>query len=124
MIYMLMDDASRQNQLMLQRLSSSPTAVPIDSEMGDLRFDALGGEPSLSYLRYDVPLERKGIEQLNVARIDVDLESMRDIDSAKSAAELYRLGEGVAGKLIHAVHFPRVFDERVSEHILFHCVGK
>jgi uncharacterized protein len=49
---MLMQDASWQNQIILQWLSNSPTAKVIDREMGDLKGDLLGGSPLLEYLRY------------------------------------------------------------------------
>ena len=51
----LMDDASALNELLLQWMSSSATAHEIDSEIGDLSGDILGGgKPLLTYLRYDV----------------------------------------------------------------------
>jgi hypothetical protein len=54
----LMDDAAALNEILLQWLSDSPTARTIDGEIGDLGGDLLGPEPLLTYLRYDVRLER------------------------------------------------------------------
>ncbi len=109
-IHMLMEDASWHNQQILQYLSSSPTAAPIDSEIGILEYDLLGKEPHLSYLRYDVPLEKKELKLLNLEKMPIDVEKTRDLDRAENMEYLDRLGRVASGRLIHALHFPRVFD--------------
>uniref|UniRef100_UPI0025E7B2F4 patatin-like phospholipase family protein n=1 Tax=Algoriphagus sp. TaxID=1872435 RepID=UPI0025E7B2F4 len=50
---MLMQDASWQNQIMLQWLSNSPTAHYIDMEIESLRDDFISGKPLIKYLRYN-----------------------------------------------------------------------
>jgi hypothetical protein len=63
---MLMDDASWQNQLLLQYLSRSPTRVVIDTEVGDLSSDLLTPEPALSYLRYNILLDQNSLQGVGV----------------------------------------------------------
>ena len=54
----LMDDVSALNELLLQWMSDSPTAREIDSEIGDLKEDLLGGGNALlTYLRYNVEFD-------------------------------------------------------------------
>ena len=65
----LMGDCDALNQTMLQWMSNSPTARKIDSEIGDLSGDLLGGRKLLSYLRYNVMLDRDWLAE----HIDYDL---------------------------------------------------
>ena len=55
-LFSLMDDCAAVVEIMMQWMSSSPTARVIDREIGDLRADMVGGAPLLSYLRYNVTL--------------------------------------------------------------------
>lgn len=58
---MLINDATWQNQLLLQWLSNTATPWVIDSEIGDLSSELLTGAPLMTYLRYNVWLGRCGI---------------------------------------------------------------
>ncbi len=65
---MLMQDASWQNQIILQWLSKSPTAVPIDREMGSLLEDKIGGKAGIRYLRDNTPITENVLNGLCLDR--------------------------------------------------------
>ena len=114
---MFMDDASALNQLLLQYLSSSPTAMQIDSEVGDLSGDVLTGQPALHYLRYQAYLEQPKTlangEQDDKPYLPFDdktLEKMRQLDRAELVDQLLQVGRIYAQKRIEEGHFPAAFD--------------
>ncbi len=103
----LMDDAAALNELMLQWMSSSPTAREIDSECGDLSGDVLGGgEPLLTYLRYDVKFDDPWLRGKLSAE---QLQTIYDMDRPENMNKLVEIGESAAGR-IQDDHFARSFD--------------
>lgn len=92
---MLMQDASWQNQIILQWLSRSPTAFHIDGEMGTLEGDLLAGKPLLSYYRYNFPLTENSLNGLNLGRSfkDADVDDLIEMSNAKNRFLLYEIGE-------------------------------
>jgi hypothetical protein len=106
---MLMEDASWQNQLLLQYLSRSQTAWQIDGEIDDLSSDLLFHEPALSYLRYDVWLDPDGLRELGFADL-VQSAPLRRIDGVAGLRTLIRIGEEAALRQVRDKHFPQVFD--------------
>jgi len=114
---MLMEDATYQNQLLLQYLSKSPTAIEIDSEIGDLRGDLLTPEPMLHYLRYQAYLEqpktnRDGTQEdkPHLPFDDKTILKMREMDKAEMVDQLLQVGRIYAQRRIEAGHFPAAFD--------------
>ncbi|MEQ1745188.1 MAG: patatin-like phospholipase family protein [Saprospiraceae bacterium] len=114
---MLMEDATYQNQLMLQYLSKSPTAIEIDSEIGDLRDDLLTPAPMLHYLRYQAYLEqpktnRDGTQEdkPHLPFDDKAIEKMREMDKAEMVEPLIQVGRIYAQRRVEEGHFPQVFD--------------
>ncbi|MFN0015649.1 MAG: patatin-like phospholipase family protein [Saprospiraceae bacterium] len=114
---MLMEDATYQNQLMLQYLSKSPTAIEIDSEIGDLRDDLLTPAPMLHYLRYQAYLEqpktnRDGTQEdkPHLPFDDKAIEKMREMDKAEMVEPLIQVGRIYAQRRVEEEHFPQVFD--------------
>lgn len=114
---MLMTDASDHNQLLLQFLSQSPTAIEIDSEIGDLHNDVLTGKPALHYLRYQAYLEQPRTlpsgEQEDKPHLPFDEKTilkMREMDKAEMVDALLQVGRIYAQKKVEAGHFPEVFD--------------
>jgi len=114
---MLMDDASYQNQLLLQYLSKSPTAIEIDSEVGDLHDDILTGKPALHYLRYQAFLEQPKTrpdgtqeDKPYLPFDDKTILKLREMDKAEMVDELLQVGRIYAQKTVDAGHFPDVFD--------------
>jgi uncharacterized protein len=103
----IMDDCSALSELVLQWLSDSPTARSLDSEIGALAGDLLGGlDPWVSYLRYNAELETEWLTQkLPETRIDGRaLLGLRRMDSPASLELLAKIGDA-AGSLVLPEHF-------------------
>ena len=107
---LLMDDATWQNQLILQYLSRSATRWPIDLEVGDLSDDLLTPEPALTYLRYDARLEPAFLSALGLTDLAPRADELREMSEAKNRADLARIGEAAAARDVLEEHLPRAFD--------------
>jgi hypothetical protein len=107
----LMDDASALNELMMQWMSDSPTARIIDSEVGDLDGDVLGGgNPLLSYLRYNVEFDSPWLkDNLNLDYSAAQLSSIAQMDKPENMGDLIEIGKA-ASVLIDDAHFGKAFD--------------
>ena len=105
---MLMQDASWQNRLLLQWLSQSQTAEELDSEIGNMDGDILGGKPLLTYLRYNFVFSEKNLNSLDMAeKFDTeDLENIVDMSRAKNKELLYKIGY-YASSVIKPSHFSK-----------------
>jgi len=103
-----MDDAKGMNQLMLQYLSKSPTAITIDGEIGDLGEDVLHGKPALNYLRYDSNLEDENLKSLGFS--NVKAYDLREMSASENCAVLMDIGEKSANIEVMENHFPSAFD--------------
>ncbi len=105
------DDANWQAQLILQAMSNSPTAWPIDREIGDLDGDLLTDEPALTYLRYNVELEQKRLADLGWPGLtERQLDRLRDMTAAESVETLADIGAAAAERQVEAGHLRRAFD--------------
>ncbi len=108
---MLMEDASWQNQLLLQYFSNTDTAWSIDEEIEDLSADLLTDQPSLTYLRYDVELSEEFLrEELGLTDICHLAEELREMSAAENRHTLARVGERAAKVSIQDRHFPGEFN--------------
>ena len=104
---MLMQDASWQNQALLQWMSNSPTAEYIDMEMGDLRNDQLSSKPMFRYLRYNQPLSINDLNGLELSK-NIDeklLDSILEMSNAENRHLLYEIGQKSACEIIKPEHF-------------------
>ena len=111
----MMEDSSTLAQTMLQWMSSTPTPWKINSEIGDLRNDHLGGLPLLHYLRYDVPLIEAWLTQhLGLTLSAGELELLKQFDHPEMAPRLLEIGRRAAAIQILPEHFPALFDVPVS----------
>jgi len=108
-ISMLMRDAGDMNQLMLQFLSNSPTSVVIDSEMGNLKKDLLGSEPTLHYVRYDAKLSKENVSKWGFP--DIDPKSLYEMSAGENCEILMKIGAMAAKKELVGKHFPAAFDK-------------
>lgn len=99
---MLMQDASWQNQIMLQWLSNSPTAKHIDSEMEDLKEDFLYEKPLLNYLRFNICLSENSLNGLGLQRefTSRDINDLAEMSNASNRYLLYDIGEKSAEREI------------------------
>jgi patatin-like phospholipase/acyl hydrolase len=103
---MLMQDASWQNQIVLQWLSNSPTAHHIDMEMETLRDDFIGGKPLIKYLRYNFPITENDLNGLGLDRVftEKDVDNIVEMSNAQNRELLYEIGVKAA-KQVKPEHF-------------------
>lgn len=107
---LLIEDASWHNQLLLQLLSRSPTAWPIDMEVGDLSDDLLTDQPLLTYLRYDVRLVPEALAEMGLDDLAPRAEALFDMAAADNRFDLDRIGQAAADASVAEAHFPPAFD--------------
>jgi patatin-like phospholipase/acyl hydrolase len=120
-----MEDAFYFNQILLQILSNSPTAIPINLEVGDLRKDHFLGKKILSYYRYNVRMENmtdkekkekaeKGskfykLDEYGFHFSESELASLREMDNADNRRLLADIGTAASVEVLPE-HFPPAFD--------------
>ena len=96
---MLMQDASWQNQVLLQWISKSPTADCLDMEIDDLKDDLLGSNALISYLRYNFCITQENLNALKIDDnffTDEDVKSLTDMSKAENREMLYKIGSKAA----------------------------
>ena len=103
---MLMQDASWQNQVVLQWISNSPTAHYIDMEMEDLKGDLLAEKPLIKYLRYNFPITENDLNELGIDKNfnKEDVDDLVEMSNAKNREILYEIGYKASDK-IASEHF-------------------
>lgn len=106
----LMEDCSSLQETLLQWMSSSPRARRIDSEIGDLGGDLIGGQAQLSYLRYNLDLSREAVRALDPGLSDKQIAGLSEMDAPENMETLYRLGDLMARQKIQAGDFPAGFN--------------
>ena len=111
---MLMQDASWQNQIILQWLSKSPTACIIDGEIGAMEGDLLGpdsnGKGLISYLRYNTWLTKNHLDELmQQSYSEQKVADLIEMDHGGNCQELYEIGKKAGETEILAEHFPASF---------------
>ncbi len=114
--FLMAEEAGRQNQLILQYLSRSPTPWEVDREAGNLSLDLLTPEPALSYLRYDVRMTPEELKRLGFEKTDDILGSLREMKNPKQTDMLLNIGTACGQSAISANHFPGVFDIPAPQH--------
>lgn len=104
---MLMQDASWQNQIVLQWLSNSPTAQHIDMEIESLTEDYVAGKPMLKYLRYNFPITVDKLNNLGLGKnfTEKDVESLIEMSNAGNREILFRIGEAASRDEVQIEHF-------------------
>jgi len=105
-------DCDALNQTILQWMSQSPVAWQIDSEVEDLRQDALGGgEPLIHYLRYNLFFDEGWLKrEINVDMDPEEVGSLFAMDQPKNVDKLAELGATAGSVQVKADHFPASFD--------------
>lgn len=113
---MLMQDASWLNQTLLQYMSDTPTPWRIDGEIGDLSGDLITPSPLLSYLRYNVFIEREELEDLGLGNLALKpgIKSLQEMSEAANREHLALIGEKAAAVQIKSDHFPIGFNISVQ----------
>jgi uncharacterized protein len=105
---MLMQDASWQNQIVLQWMSDSPTANYIDMEIEYLKDDYIGNKPQLHYLRYNFPITENDLSGLQIkgkSFTDKDVTSLIEMSNAQNREILYEIGKVAGEREIKEEHF-------------------
>jgi len=111
----LMDDCSDLIEAVMQWLSASPTARPLDREIGAV-LPPLGGSAQISYLRYNVMLQRQWCKQhLDADWSDAFLSAMEAMDEPSHIGDLDVIGRRAGDKLIDPAHFGAPFDQGVVQ---------
>lgn len=107
----LMNDAAEHTEKILQWLSRSPTARPIDGLVGTLDGDLLCATPALSYLRYNVDLDEAWL-RIHLGRdySPEQVEALRRLDDPSTMSELWAIGNEAAARQVESTHLPAVFD--------------
>jgi len=107
----VMQDGDHLGQTLLQWMSDSPTPWVIDSEVGTLAEDMIGGQPLLHYLRYDAPLTRNWLAQhLDLTLAQAQIDAIGAMDRPENSAQLLDIGRRAAERQVRAGHFPPGFD--------------
>ena len=103
---MLMQDASWQNQVVLQWLSNSPTADEMDMQMGSLKDDYIGAKALIKYLRYNFPITIDTLNALEMGKVfdEKDVKSLVEMSNAKNRFTLLEIGKH-ASEEIRKNHF-------------------
>ena len=109
----LLEDASDLGQTLLQWMSRSPTARPIDRQIGDLSGDLMTPEPLLTYLRYDVLLSEETLAGLGLRFTPEELAGIRSIAGARHVGQMEVVGKAAA-RWVEPHHFAPVFNPWVG----------
>ena len=106
-----MQDCNWLGQALMQWMSASPTAWPIDAEIGNLAEDHITQNPLIHYLRYDAFLDAQWLEErIGLCLTPEELLSIQSIDRPDLAARYLDVGRRAAESLIRSDHFPACFD--------------
>jgi predicted acylesterase/phospholipase RssA len=108
----LMDDCAAFMETLLQWMSTSPTAKVIDREVGDLRHDLVAPAPLISYLRYNVMLDKDSLDSLGLSLADEDIESLSAMDVPENMTTLQDVGARAARRQVRTQDFSSNFDLR------------
>jgi predicted acylesterase/phospholipase RssA len=106
----LMEDCSSLQETLLQWMSSSPRARRIDSEIGNLADDLIGGQALLSYQRYNVELSPQALRPLAPKLSDKQIASLSEMDAPENMETLFEVGQLLAEREVRAADFPAAFN--------------
>jgi len=106
----LMDDCANLVETLMQWMGTSATARYLDTEVRDLSRDQLGGGPLFTYLRFDLPLTRAGIDPLRPGLKSNVIRSLSEMDNPENLDLLRELGEKAGIQQVQPRLFPKTFD--------------
>jgi uncharacterized protein len=107
----LMAECDWLGQTLMQWWSESPTAMPINSEIGDLKDELMAGRKLLSYLRYNVRFNQAWLKENIGVEVEEELvKGLTAMDNPKNLEELADLGASAAEVQMKESHFPKAFD--------------
>lgn len=109
----MMEDAASLQETLLQWISRSDTARKIDSELGKLDGDFIGGTPLVTYARYNAGLDTASItDLLKEKAIEIAVENLSEMDAPENMKALHAIGLAAGKRDVRSVHFPPGFDLR------------
>ncbi|MEM9544553.1 MAG: patatin-like phospholipase family protein [Bacteroidota bacterium] len=106
----VLDDANKYNQLILQGMSNSPTAKNIDVEFGNFSTNLFSSEPMLSYIRYNADLTKLGLNEIGIEKSDLEISNLQNYINTTKLTELYEIGNKVGKLYVNKSHFPNTFN--------------
>jgi hypothetical protein len=109
-LFSLMDDCASLVETTMQWLSDSPTARVIDRELGDCGDDILGGEPLVSYVRYNTVLTPERVKALAPKLPPSQISDLGAMDNPDNLDALLQVGQAVGNEQVAAAHFSPRFD--------------
>ena len=97
----LIGDAQLVTTALMQWMSEPVSAQRINTEIGDLAREHLGGRPLFSFARYDLQLDRDWLaDEAGVTVSERELAGLRRMDRADLMAELYDIAATVAERAV------------------------
>ncbi|WP_299437242.1 patatin-like phospholipase family protein [uncultured Rhodospira sp.] len=107
----VIEDGQALAVALLQALSRPIDPWHINSEIGGLEDDCLGGQPLLSFQRFDVRFDPGWIAtHTGLTVSDRDLEGLERFDYPPIVPLADRIGRAAAARLVREDHFPPAFD--------------
>ncbi|HEX2123620.1 MAG TPA: patatin-like phospholipase family protein [Thermoanaerobaculia bacterium] len=107
----MMDDCAALQETLLQWLSQSPTARRIDSELGTLDGDLIGGASLLTYVRYNAGLDAASVGDLLKEKAkEIPVENLSAMDAPENMEALHQIGLAAGKRDVRSEHFPDSFD--------------
>lgn len=110
---MLLGDANMFNQMLIQWLTDSPTAIPIDRELGTMEGELIAGRRLFSYARYNVQMNLETLvltqPPLTFQPTEKMLDEMSDMGNVEHLEKLQEIAAKYAGRAVLRMHFPDEF---------------
>lgn len=103
--------SERLIETVMQWIAHPPAPTEINSEIGDMRGDALGGKPLISYQRYNAMLSRDWLsQQLGMTFSEARVRQLWDMADPAIMQDVYEIGRHAAAKFVMPPHLPAGFD--------------
>jgi hypothetical protein len=104
-------DCTWQTQTLLQWMGACATPWTIDSEVGDLAHDDVGGTKLLTYLRFDIRLEAAWLRDASgIDMTQAELARLAQMDRPETVEQLLEIGRAAAARQVESDYFPSRFD--------------
>ncbi len=100
-----LQDASEMNQTVLQSLAHTPQPTFIDEELGDLKDEYLGGQPMLTYLRYNAQFNKEPMSRVGMEKYNDQLGPLHSLDNPGNIPKLDEIGKAFAEDMVKGNHF-------------------
>ena len=109
----IMHDSDALVQTLLQWMGNTKNPWLIDSEIGDLGSDRLGGHDLLTYVRYNARIDNQWLRDTigrEYTMSDEQIEELQEMDKPGNVDTLSEIGKNVAPLQVREEDFPVTFD--------------